>query len=119
MFFELPKINLNNRWLIEPSGVGMSIFITTPSLIYLFHKYQKQWWIIGAWVTIFFNILLLSLYHTTGAYQFGYRYILDMLIPLILMVATGMSKKIPWHFVVLVLVSIAINLYGAYWLVNG
>lgn len=119
MFFEGPRINLNSRWLIEPSGAGMSIFLTTPSLIYLFHRYPKQWWIIGAWVAIIFNIFLLSLYHTTGAHQFGYRYILDMLVPLILMVAVGMTKKVPWHFVVLVLASIIINIYGADWFMNA
>ena len=97
----------------------MSIFLTTPSLIYLFQRYPKQWWIMGAWVAILFNIILLSLYHTTGAHQFGYRYILDMLVPLILMVAVGMSKKIPWHFIILVLASIVINMYGADWFMNA
>jgi hypothetical protein len=119
MFFEMPWINLNNRWPIEPSATGMSVFLTTPALIYLFHRYSKQWWIIGAWVAILFNITLLSLYHTTGAHQFGYRYILDMLVPLIAMLAVGMSRKIPWHFIVLILASIIINMYGADWFMNG
>ncbi len=119
MFFRMPRINLSGRWPIEPSTVGMSVFLTTPPLIYLFHRYPKQWWIIGAWVAILFNITLLSFYHNTGAHQFGYRYILDMLVPLITMLAVGLGRKIPWHFIVLVLASIIINMYGADWFMNG
>jgi hypothetical protein len=35
------------------------------------------------------------------------------------MIAVGMKKKIPWHFVILVLLSIVINLYGADWFMNA
>ena len=119
MFFKLPRFPLSGLWPVEPSTTGMSIFLTTPVLIYLFHRYPKQWWVIGAWVAIIFNIALLSLYSNTGAHQFGYRYILDMLVPLIAMLAVGMSRKIPWHFIALVVVSIVINMYGANWFMNA
>lgn len=119
IFFEMPWINLNSRWIIEPSGAGMSMFLTTPALFYLFHRYPKQWWVIGAWVAIIFNMILLSLYHNTGAHQFGYRYILDFLIPLIIMLAVGMRKQVAWHFVVIVMLSVLINMYGANWFFNG
>ncbi len=119
MFLEMPWYNPNSRWPIEPSATGMSVFLTTPALVYLFHRYPKQWWVIGAWTAVFFNIALLSMYHTTGAHQFGYRYVLDMLTPLIALIAVGFDRKIPWHFVVLVLISIFINMYGADWFMNG
>ncbi len=119
MFFKMPWINLNSHWPIEPSATGMSVFLTTPALIYLFRRYPRQWWVIGAWAAVFFNIILLSLYSNTGAHQFGYRYILDMLVPLIVLLAVGMNNKIPWHFIVLVLVSVVINMYGADWFMNG
>lgn len=119
MFFKLPWIHLGGRWPIEPSTIGMSIFLTTPSLIYLFRRYPKQWWIIGAWVAVFFNLTLLILYHNTGSHQFGYRYLLDFLVPLTALLAVGLGKKIPWHFILLALASVAINLYGANWFMNG
>ena len=119
MLFKLPWIHLGGRWPIEPSSIGMSIFLTTPPLIYLFRRYPKQWWIIGAWAAVFFNVVLLILYHNTGSQQFGYRYILDFLLPLIALLAVGLGRKIPWHFVLLVLASVAINLYGANWFMNG
>lgn len=120
MLFEMPWWNPQNRWPIEPSTTGMSIFLTTPALFYLFRRYPKDWWVLGAWTAVLFNIGLLSMYHNTGAHQFGYRYILDMLIPLIAMFAIGFSnRKMPWHFILAVLLSVAVNLYGADWFMNG
>jgi hypothetical protein len=119
MLFKFPWIHLGGQWPIEPSSIGMSIFLTTPPLIYLFRRYPNQWWIMGAWAAVFFNVALLSLYHNTGMHQFGYRYILDFLISLIVLLAVGLGKKIPWHFILLALASVAINLYGAYWFMNG
>ncbi|MBC8334268.1 MAG: hypothetical protein ISR59_03625 [Anaerolineales bacterium] len=119
MLFKLPFWNPSGRWLIEPSATGMSIFLTTPALIYLFRRYSKDWWIIGSWVAVFLTVGLLSLYHNTGAHQFGYRYILDFLVPLMVLLALGFKKRIPWHFQLLVIASIAINLYGAHWFMNG
>lgn len=119
MLLYLPEIHWGSRWLILPSGAGMSIFLTTPALIYLFHRYEGKWWIFGAWTAALFNFLLLILYHNTGKDQFGYRYILDALVPLIALLAAALGKKIPWHFILLLLLSIIINLYGANWFMNG
>ena len=128
MLFKMPRINwgapwpANPRgamWPIDPTTTGMSIFLTTPPLLYLFRRYPKQWWILGAWVAVLFNIIMLSFYSNTGSAQFGYRYILDFLVPLVAMLAVGLGKRVPWHFIALVLVSIAINIFGAYWFMNG
>lgn len=119
MFFKLPFLNLGGRWPILPSATGMSIFLTTPALVYLFRRYNKDWWVIGAWVAVLFNSILLSMYHNTGAHQFGYRYILDFIAPLILLLGFNLEKKIPWHFLLLTILSIIINLYGTNWFMNG
>ena len=119
MLFKLPFWNPGGRWPILPSATGMSIFLTTPALIYLIRRYSKEWWVIGAWAAVFFSVALLSLYHNTGAHQFGYRYILDFLVPLILLLGVSLQKKIPWHFYLLLFASITVNLYGAHWFMNG
>jgi hypothetical protein len=119
MFLYLPWIQPAGRWLILPSSTGMSIFLVTPPLLYLFHYYEPKWWIVGAWTSVLLNMILLLLYHNTGAHQFGYRYILDAMVPLITLLAVALDKKIPWHFILLLLVSIAFNIYGAYWFING
>lgn len=128
MLLKMPQIGWETFLTDRPKGnlisiglepIGMSIFATTPSLLYLFRRYPGQWWVWGAWATILFNIILLSLYSNTGSAQFGYRYILDFIVPLITLLAVGVSQKVPWHFMVLALISIAINLYGAYWFMSG
>ena len=119
MLLYVPEIVSSGRWPVLPSGAGMSIFLTTPALIYLFHRYEGRWWILGAWATVFFNFALLVLYHNTGKDQFGYRYILDAIVPLVTLLAFSLGKKIPWHFILLVILSIIINLYGTNWFMNG
>jgi hypothetical protein len=119
MFFYVPAIQSGNQWLILPSTTGMSIFLTTPPLLYLFHRYERQWWILGAWASVLLNFLLLVLYHNTGAHQFGYRYILDAIIPILALLAVAIGPKVRWLFILLLLFSIAFNLYGTYWFING
>jgi hypothetical protein len=128
MLLKMPQIRWETFWTDVSKGnfmsigldpIGMSIFATTPSLLYLFRRYPGQWWIWGAWITTLFNIIILSLYSNTGSAQFGYRYILDFIAPLITLLAVGVSQKVPWHFMVVALISIAINLYGAYWFMSG
>lgn len=119
MFFYIPAIQPGAQWPILPSTTGMSLFLVTPPLLYLFHRYERQWWIIGAWASVFLNFLLLVLYHNTGAHQFGYRYILDAGVPVITLLAAALGNKIPWHFILLLLFSIAFNIYGTYWFING
>ena len=119
MLFKVPELRMGETWPILPSTVGTSIFLVTPPLLYLFHRYERKWWILGAWLSIVLNFIFLILYHNTGAHQFGYRYILDAIIPILAMLAVAMGSRVRWHFVLLLLVSAAFNIYGAYWFING
>lgn len=119
MFLYLPTIQPGGQWPILPSSTGLSLFLVTPPLLYLFRPYERQWWIVGAWASVILNFLLLALYHNTGAHQFGYRYILDAIVPLFVLLAAALQGKIRWHFIVLILFSVAFNLYGTYWFING
>lgn len=119
IFLYTPYVRWDSAWLFHPDRAGMSIFISTPALIYLIRRYQNQWWIQGAWAAIFFNFALLMLYHNTGSDQYGYRYILDMIIPILGLMAWTFKEKIPWHFYILLSLSILVNLYGAAWFMNG
>ena len=42
MFFYLPAIQPGNQWPILPSTAGMNLFLVTPPLIYLFHRYERK-----------------------------------------------------------------------------
>lgn len=119
MFLNLPQLRIGDTWIFQPSLEGMSIFLSTPVLFYLFHRYEKKWWILGAWGSIFLSFGLLAMYHNTGSAQFGYRYLLDMIIPLLGLLSTSFQKKIPWHFYILLFLSIVVNIYGTAWFINA
>jgi hypothetical protein len=117
MLFKLPSIRSYSPYLF-PSLEGMSIIVTTPALLYLIHKYEKKWWIIGAWVTVALSVILLSMYSNTGAAQFGYKYVLDFIVPLIMLLAVALGRKSSWLFRVLVVLSVMINAFGVWWFIQ-
>jgi hypothetical protein len=117
MFLKLPAIQKSKPY-ISPSLLGMSIFATTPAFLYLIHRYEKRLWIIGAWASVLLSIGILSLYSNTGYAQFGYRYVLDFIVPLICLLATTVKGKISIIFILLILLSVMINEYGAYWFIR-
>lgn len=119
MLFGLPKMDMRGMWLIQPSLEGMSIFISTPALFYLFRSYENKWWVLGAWTSVILGTSLLAMYHNTGAAQFGYRYILDIILPIMALLPISIQKKIPLLFYVFFLASIVMNIYGSFWFVNA
>jgi hypothetical protein len=117
MFLKLPAIQTSQPYL-SPSLFGMSIFATTPAFFYLIHHYEKRLWIMGAWVSVLLSIGVLALYSNTGYAEFGYRYVLDFIVPLLCLLATTIKGKISILFILLILVSVMINEYGAFWFIR-
>jgi hypothetical protein len=114
MFSQLPSIRSYSPYLF-PSLDGMSMLITTPALFLLIHRYEKKWWIIGTWTSVILSVILLSMYHNTGAAQFGYGYIMDFIIPLMMLLAVALGRKCSWIFRLLVIISVGINGFGVWW----
>jgi hypothetical protein len=107
----LPKLIEKCRYFF-PRGSGMSIFLTTPAFVYLFRRFKFSWWAIGSWIAIFLSIVVLAMYHNTGAEQYGYRYIMDFIIPIILLVSVNAGKRISIPLKILIIISIIVNYYG-------
>ena len=62
--------------------------------------------------------LLLSLlltYYNTGWWQFGYRLALDFMLPMMVLLAVGGRGRIPLIMKALIIASIFINAWGAFW----
>jgi len=117
MFLNMPVFKPEAPWYIWPDRMGISIFVSTPLFFYLLRRYENHWWVWGAWAAVALNLGMLLLYHNTGSAQFGYRYILDLIIPLMALMALPFQKKLPWHFFALLFYSMAINIYGAAWFI--
>jgi len=62
---------------IQPDGLGLSVFVTSPGLLYAlradWHR-SRSWWLAAAAVVVLIPTLL---YYGGGWFQFGYRYFLD------------------------------------------
>lgn len=94
-------------------GRGNSMFIVTPPLLYLFLAWRRRNRLalaLAAGVVPFMAGLLL--FRTTGAYQFGNRYIIELLPLLLLLVAEGVCGRLTNISYVLIVLAIAVNLFG-------
>ncbi|MEJ5201500.1 MAG: hypothetical protein WHV66_04635 [Anaerolineales bacterium] len=114
MLFNLPRWD-DDCNSIAPSVEGMSMFITTPAFIYLFRRFQRKPWFIGAWVAVGMIVGSLMLSYNTGAWQFGYKYTLDFLIPMMSILAVSVGNRVPNTMKILILTSVAINWLGVLW----
>lgn len=104
---------------IYPSPWGMGIFFTTPAFIYAFVANWRERLVRAAWLAIGLVLIPLVMYYGVGWMQFGYRYALDFYPFLFVLVALGMSSHFDWKARVLILLSIVINIWGAWWQMAG
>lgn len=100
---------------IAPNPLGMSIFIVTPALIFIFNARRRDPIIIAAWLGFFATMIPLWMYHNTGSLQFGYRYLFDATPMWIILLAAGIGEM-KWWKRGLILISIAINFWGFFWM---
>jgi hypothetical protein len=76
LFLKLPAFKAQFPFLF-PDGLGMSIFLTSPGLLYAIRapwRSSRSWWLAGAAVLVLIPTLL---YYGGGWLQYGYRYALD------------------------------------------
>jgi hypothetical protein len=71
--------------------------------------------VLAAWIGLITTLILLWFYHNTGSLQFGWRYLFDAAPMWIILLAAGM-QKVTRLKQGLILVSIAINLWGLVWM---
>lgn len=116
MLLRLPRIDLTGeRFWFYPYVAGYSVLLMSPVLLYGFRNLRKNWWIIGSLSSAGVIILMLLLYHNTGAEQIGYRYILDASAPLILLVGNGMREKPGRLFKICTVFAVVLQLISIYW----
>ncbi len=101
--------------LLVPSIDGMSLFLTTPALLYVFRARPRRWLAAGAWLSCALLLVPLLTYYNTGSWQFGYRFSLDFSVPALVLLALGSGRRVGWPERGLILASIAINAIGVAW----
>jgi len=108
-FTLLPEFPGHAPWL-QISGHGLAIWVTTPVLLYVVWPREKPPIHRALWITVACVAAPSLFYMNSGWVQFGYRFQLDYIVFLIVLVAIGgcrLSKP-------LIVACIVINLFGAY-----
>lgn len=100
---------------ISPNPDGMSLLLVTPALIYLVWARKKTPLVIGAWAAVALMVIILLLYYNTGWMQFGYRFSLDFMTPVLVLLAIGAGQHVNSLMRFLIILSVLVNLWGVWW----
>ena len=107
----LPRIL--NKWpYVKISQHGMSLLVTSPNLAYVVAPAERSHLTTPLWITVAATAVPSLLYHNSGYIQFGYRFSLDYMIFLMMLLAVG-NRPLSRLFKSLVVVAFAINLFLA------
>lgn len=114
MWLAGPQWNAESRfWVPDPEG--MSLLLTTPALIYL-ARARRPWRLaVGGWLALVLLMIPLLLYYNTGWWQFGYRFSLDFMVPVMVLLALAAGKELSANFRLLISIGVLVNLYGVHW----
>jgi hypothetical protein len=106
-----PKLVTQSPYIKIPWH-GLSMLITTPALVYLMWPRDKSSLHRALWILVAPIALLSFLYQNDGWVQFGFRFSIDYLVALILLLAIG-NRPLTRTFKGLILAGVAVNLFGA------
>src|SRR5690606_2993688 len=112
MLWLWPQVQLSPlhvRWSIH----GMGLLLGSPWLLCLFAARDPLPQRLGLWLAAIAVAVPALLYHNSGQVQFSYRFALDFLPFLLVLLVAGGGARSRW-FLPLVLVSAAVQLYGAW-----
>jgi phosphoglycerol transferase MdoB-like AlkP superfamily enzyme len=110
-FTRLPEIRFHPL-RIGFNGEGMSLFVTTPLLLYLLWPKEKPRLHRALWITVALVAIPGFFYQNSGYYQFGFRFSLDYTPYLIVLLALG-ARPFNGLFWTLAFASVAVNTWGA------
>ena len=107
----LPRV-LTRYPFVKVSEHGMSMLVTSPCLGYTVAPRERSPLAPALWLTVLATALPSLLYQNSGFLQFGYRFSLDYIIFLVMLLAVG-GRRFTWLFKALLIWGVAVNLFGA------
>jgi hypothetical protein len=120
-FFVLgPQFQPTFPWF-HPTGLGVSLTLTSPALLLAFGAPARTRESIAMWASTALIALPSLLYYVNGFEQFGMRHAMDFLPPLLVLCARGMDRFPRAAAIGLVVFSIFANAYGEWfsWVYRG
>ncbi len=113
LFLMPPEVENLNIFKSKPSPYGMGIIFISPLLLLIFTRYSKNTLELQSWLAIIPIALLTFMHYAQGWVQFGYRFILDFL-PFILIIL-AIKFKLNKFTILLIAISIGMNFWGTNW----
>jgi hypothetical protein len=104
---------------LRPSEWGMGIFYTSPALLYIFRAKLPKPLVWACWLGVVCVMVPIITYYGVGWVQFGYRYALDFTPFLVLLAALGMPANMSTKARLLIVLSVAVNLWGSSFLMQS
>jgi hypothetical protein len=114
MWLALPVWEAGRACLV-PDPEGMSLLLTTPALVYLVQARRASPLVAGAWIAVGLLLVPLILYYNTGWWQFGYRFSLDFMVPVMILLAVAAGERVSWPMRGLILAGVLVNAWGVAW----
>jgi hypothetical protein len=100
----------------EPEGLGLSVLLTSPGLLLAVRANWRSRETIALGVTALLVLLPSLFYYGGGWFQFGFRYALDAFPFVMALCAMAAARHgIGWGWRALILIGVAVNLYGVWW----
>lgn len=110
-FTLLPELLPRAPW-VQISGHGLAIWVTTPVLLFLLWPRERPAIHRALWLTVAAVALPSLLYQNSGWFQFGYRFSLDYMVFLVMLLAIG-GRPLGKLGKTLIVAGIVVNLFGA------
>lgn len=110
-FALLPRLQTEPPF-VSISGHGLAIWFTTPALLFLLRRPREERLHRPLWVTVACVAPWTLLYQNTGWFQFGYRFALDYMVFLLVLLALG-RQRFDRGFRAVVVFGVVVNLFGA------
>lgn len=111
-FTLLPEWLGHAPW-ISIGGHGLAMWFTTPLLLFVVWPRDKPVIHRALWLTVALVAIPSLLYQNSGWVQFGYRFSLDYVVFLLMLIAIG-GRPLNALAKTLIVLGIVINLFGAY-----
>lgn len=122
MLFEIPRFYwINNKISLGINLYGNSIFFLSPPLFFSFLAFPRERknntflfnpFIASLWIVIVVTILPILMYYSSGWMQFGYRYALDIMVPMILLSVFALKGKLNILYIFGIFFAIFVHILG-------
>jgi hypothetical protein len=117
LFLHLPTFDPTDFPFFRPDGLGMSVLLTTPGLLFAVRADWRRplpWLLLGAAVLVLIPTLL---YYGGGWLQYGYRYFLDSIpfIWAICALAAVYRGSVSWPWRAVIAVGLVVMAFAPHW----